>query len=70
MKSIPSTVVSGRQLFKVVTITLHRSHQMIESDSEEEAMELALQMKPVGEVIQQHAVVTVSGIKPGHYCHV
>ena len=35
MKSIPSTVVSGRQLFKVVTITLHRSHQMIESDSDE-----------------------------------
>lgn len=51
MKSTASAVISGRQLFKVLTITLHKARRMIEADSESGSLELALQKKPGGEVV-------------------
>ncbi len=56
----------GARLFKVVTLTVYRTHQLIEACSEAEALGVANQTTQSGSsLIDQKSVVTVTGARGG-----
>jgi len=58
------------RLFKVVTLSVHRTHQLIEAQNESEALQLANYYTRTGNVIDRCSVVTVTGAGRGGNCHV
>lgn len=55
------------RLFKVVTLSIHRTHQLIEAQSDSEALALAHQLSQSGPIIEKHSVITVTGAGRGGY---
>jgi len=53
------------RLFKVVTLSVHRTHHLIEAQNESEALQLANYATETGHVIDRCSVVTVTGAGRG-----
>ena len=53
------------RLFKVVTLSVHRTHHLIEAQSESEALQLSNYSTRTSNVIDRCSVVTVTGANRG-----
>ncbi len=62
-----STLMPAR-LFKVVTLSVHRTHHLIEADNESEALQLANYSVQKGRIIDRCSVVTVTSANR-RWCH-
>jgi len=67
-EAIEPTPMPAR-LFKVVTLSVHRTHHLIEAQNESEALQLANYATQAGHMIDRCSVVTVTGAGRGG-CHV
>lgn len=61
----PNPKSPPQRLYKVVTLTVCRAHQLIEAESETEALEAAQVMSQQGSIIDRHSVASVSNVRKG-----